>query len=113
MVAAPLSDDELAGRADLIVDARVLYRSNGRATINLKRVIKGKPHLHRRGGLYRLGLKRTVIVSYRSQPQAPMPGDWWNEDAFSRGSRIRAYLIWDDRSESYESVWWNAIEVLS
>jgi hypothetical protein len=113
MVAAPLSNDELAGRADLIVEAQVLHRSGGRATINLKRVIKGKPHLHQRGWLYRLGLKRTVIVSYRSQPQKPVPGDWWNEDAFSRGNCIRAYLIWDDGSESYESIWWNAIEVLS
>lgn len=113
MVAAPLSNDELAGRADLIVEARVLCRSNGRATINLKRVIKGKPHLHRRGWLYRLGLRRTVIIRYRSKPQKPLLGDWWNEDAFSRGNRIRAYLIWDDRSESYKSIWWNAVEVLS
>lgn len=112
MVAAPLSHDELADRADLVIEARVLYRQNGRAVINLKRIIKGKPRLYRRGWLHWLGLQRMVLVSYRSQPMEPRLGEWWNEDAFSPGSRIRAHLIWDDRGGCYQSVWWNGIEVL-
>lgn len=112
MVAAPLSDDELMSRADLVVEARVLSRSSGRAEIRLERVRKGRPRLHRRGWLRWLGLGRVVLVGYRSQPGDPVPGDWWNEGAFLPGNRIRAHLIWDDDSQCYESVWWNGIDVL-
>ena len=112
MVAAPLSEDELAGKADLIVEARVLYRSGGRAVINLMRIIKGVPRLHRRAWLTWLGFRRIVVVGYRSQPLDPMLGNWWNEDVFSPGNRIRAYLIWDDSAECYESVWWNGIDII-
>jgi hypothetical protein len=112
MVAAPLPDDELASRADLVVEARVLYRSSGRAAISLKRITKGEPRLQRRGWLHWLGLRRTVVVAYRSQPREPLLGDWWNEDVFSPGNRVRAYLAWDDRAECYQAVWWNGIEIL-
>lgn len=112
MVAAPLSDDELTRRADLVVEARVLSRSGSRAEIQIERVTKGKPRLHRRGWLCRLGLRRVVVVGYRVQPLEPMLGDWWNEDAFLPGNRIRAHLIWDGDADCYESVWWNGIEVL-
>ena len=112
MVAAPLPADELFSRADLVVEARVLTRSNGRAAISLRRITKGKPRLQKRGWLHWLGRSRTIVVGYRSQPLEPLLGDWWNEDAFSPGNRIRAYLAWDDRAECYETVWWNGVEVL-
>jgi len=112
MVAAPLSDDELVGRADLVVEARVLSRSGGRATLRIQHVIKGKPHLHRQGILCWLGLRRLVVARYRSQPREPALGDWWNEGAFNPGNRIRAHLAWDDEADCYESVWWNGIDVL-
>jgi hypothetical protein len=112
MVAAPLSDSELASRADLVVEARVFYRSNGKAAISLKRITKGTPRLRKVGWLSWLGLRRTIVVAYRSMPPEPMLGDWWNEDAFSPGNRVRAYLVWDDRAECYEAVWWNGVDIL-
>lgn len=112
MVAAPLSDVELIGRADLVVEGRVLSRYGGRAAVQLGRVTKGKPRLHRRGWLCWLGFRRAVVVGYRSQPREPMLGDWWNEDAFCPGNRIRAHLKWDDDAKCYRSVWWNGIEIL-
>lgn len=112
MVAAPLSNDDLANRADLVVEGRVLYRLNGRAAIRLYRITKGEPRFRTKGWLHRLGLRRAVIVEYRSQPREPRLGDWWNEDAFSPGNQIRAHLIWDDRADCYEAVWWNGIEIL-
>lgn len=113
MVAPPLPDDKLTSRADLIVDARVLYRAKGRAALNLKRVIKGKPRLQRQGWLHWLGVRRTILVEYRSQPPEPRLGDWWNEDVFSPGNRVRAYLTWDSRAQCYEAVWWNGVGILA
>ena len=112
MVAAPLPDDELQSRADLVVEARVLSRNGHRATINVKRVVKGSPRWQPGGWLHWLGLRRTVLVRYESQPINPVLGDWWNEDAFIPGNRVRAHLFWDDAAQCYAAVWWNGIDVL-
>src|SRR4051812_12838977 len=99
MVAAPLPDDELYSRADLVVEARVLYRTGHRAAINVRRIIKGTPRWQQRGWLHRLGRQRTVLVRYQSQPISPVLGDWWNEEAFIPGNRIRAHLFWDNAAQ--------------
>jgi hypothetical protein len=112
MVAAPLSDDELVSRADLVVEARVLCRSKGRAVLRIERLVKGKPQLHRRGWLCWLPFQRPVLVAYRSQPCEPLLGDWWNEDAFRPGNRIRAHMQWNDAAKYYEAAWWNGIQIL-
>ena len=57
-------------------------------------------------------LRRTVIVGYRPQPREPLLGDWWNEDAFFPGNRVRAYLTWDERADCYMAVWRNGIAIL-
>lgn len=112
MVTAPLSNEELSRRADLVVEARVLSRANGKATLSIKRIAKGEPRLQQRGWLHRVAPRRTILVAYRSQPPRPTLGDWWNEDVFLPGNRVHGFLVWDDRGQCYEAVWWNGAAVI-
>lgn len=112
MVAAPLSDYALADAANLIVEARVLARSNGSATLRLSSVHKGRPRLTKNEWWNWCGPGRVIRVEYQSQPAKPRPGTWWNEDCFIPGRRVRAHLIRNEQSGFYRPVWWNGIEAI-
>ncbi len=112
MIATPLPTDELAQRADLIIEGRTIQRSSGKATLVITRLLKGHPYCVRQGLLCWLGLRRIILVGYRSQPPNPTLGEWWNEGAFVPGKRVRAYLSWNDRDRLYEAVWWNGTEAI-
>lgn len=112
MVAPPLSADALTLRAELVVEATVLSRSDGRAMCQVHQIIKGTPQYVTRGWRTWFRPKGVILAGYRVMPSEPRLGEWWNEGAFSPGNRIRAYLVWDARGALYEAVWWNAVEVL-
>jgi hypothetical protein len=111
VVAAPYTPEMLLEAAELAGYAIVLSREGGRAKLRFTRLLKGRPRVH--GLLGKLGLYRVATVAYRSQPERPLLGDWWDEGAFIPGNQILTHLTWSDRQECYEAVWWNATSVIS
>jgi len=108
MVAAPLDPEQLLARADLAGEARVVKVAGGRARLHFTRLTKARP----RGLAHRLGLARTVDVVLR-QPAEPMRlGDWSDAGAYRPGARLAVHLAWNAAASAYESVWWNAVDVL-
>ena len=109
MVAAPLSDEELMLRADLVGYARVLSRHGHRVRLRFTKILKGRPRGD--GLLHRIGLSRTVDVVARGslEPYPMMLGDWSDIGAYVPGRRIKAHLMWEPDQNAYAGLWWNAI----
>ena len=111
MVAAPYSPKMLLKNAELAGYATVVSRGAGTAELYFTRLLKGHP---RNGGfLGRLGFHRRATVAYRSQPETPLLGDWWDEGCFLPGNRILTHLRWSEALACYEAVWWNATTIIN
>jgi len=112
----PLSHAELLDRSDLVgrahvVSIRKIPGSTGRiASLRFKNLIKGTPIFGSRTTAL-LPWKRTVLVRTRSAKRGadglPLPGEW--SDAYRVGDMVVTHLAWNEETQLYSTVWWNAV----
>ena len=110
MVAAPLTPHELLERADLAGYGRVIAKRDGIARVRFTKLLKGRQP--GAGLLSIVGLQRSVSVRLHPRLLNPMLGDWWDEDAYVVGATVLTHLCWNERGKCYETLWWNAVEII-
>jgi hypothetical protein len=110
VVAAPLSDDELADRAELIIEGVTKTAEGSFATVSVTKVIKGKLRDEGKRHFSWLGGPPAIRVYVHILHGHEKLGAWSNEGAFVAGKKLRAHLGWDTKMLSYDAVWWNAVK---
>jgi hypothetical protein len=111
VVSRPLTSEELLEKADLAGYARVVSVKKGRARLHFSKILKGRPTGP--GFFHRFGLSRTAIVYLNPPIEEPVLGPWTDHSTYIPGTRVKTHLRWDSERQVYETVWWNAVSIVS
>jgi hypothetical protein len=112
-----LSRDELLEQADLAAQVRIMKiiwardkTSPHLARLHVEKITKGTPHW-RFPLLARLRFSKTIEVKMRrikrDRAGRKLPGQW--SDGYRVGDRVMTHLFWDDESDGYRTLSWNAV----
>ena len=112
-----LSREELFERADLVGRVQITKiiwardrTSPHLARLHVEKLAKGTPR-YRFPLLARLRLSKIIEVKMRRIKRdhggRKLPGEW--SDGYRVGDRVMTHLLWDEASDGYRTLWWNAV----